>query len=219
MNYSMCSGSRLEAALAAKDREILRLLKDVQHLQSSLQELEESSANQIAELEGQLAAKNEAIEVRARTPWVVLRVGASHGQPCTHRVSSAEAGGEAAGAGGLRGDQDGAEVGLLLRPGGARPRPPPHRPSSFSPSILKAMKVASASCSLPQASAAGRWRVPGGRGAPAGPTAAPPPRPTAALLLAEHVEAGGGRPAAGEGGFLPAAEVPAGEARPDGQRW
>ncbi|CAM9552113.1 unnamed protein product [Bubo scandiacus] len=62
VNYSMCSGSRLEAALAAKDREILRLLKDVQHLQSSLQELEESSANQIAELEGQLAAKNEAIE-------------------------------------------------------------------------------------------------------------------------------------------------------------
>ncbi|KAM6403704.1 homeobox protein cut-like 2 [Rhynochetos jubatus] len=62
VNYSMCSGSRLEVALAAKDREILRLLKDVQHLQSSLQELEESSANQIAELEGQLAAKNEAIE-------------------------------------------------------------------------------------------------------------------------------------------------------------
>ncbi|OXB64152.1 hypothetical protein ASZ78_002082 [Callipepla squamata] len=62
VNYSMCSGSRLEAALAAKDREILRLLKDIQHLQSSLQELEESSANQIAELEGQLAAKNEAIE-------------------------------------------------------------------------------------------------------------------------------------------------------------
>ncbi|XP_009951268.1 PREDICTED: LOW QUALITY PROTEIN: homeobox protein cut-like 2, partial [Leptosomus discolor] len=46
VNYSMCSGSRLEVALAAKDREILRLLKDVQHLQSSLQELEESSANQ-----------------------------------------------------------------------------------------------------------------------------------------------------------------------------
>ncbi|KYO39702.1 homeobox protein cut-like 2 isoform B [Alligator mississippiensis] len=62
VNYSMCSGARLEAALAAKDREILRLLKDVQHLQSSLQELEESSANQIADLERQLAAKNEAIE-------------------------------------------------------------------------------------------------------------------------------------------------------------
>uniref|UniRef100_A0A7M4F395 Homeobox protein cut-like n=1 Tax=Crocodylus porosus TaxID=8502 RepID=A0A7M4F395_CROPO len=62
VNYSMCSGARLEAALAAKDREILRLLKDVQHLQSSLQELEESSASQIADLERQLAAKNEAIE-------------------------------------------------------------------------------------------------------------------------------------------------------------
>ncbi|XP_074868553.1 homeobox protein cut-like 2 [Carettochelys insculpta] len=61
-NYSLCSGSRLEAALAAKDREILRLLKDIQHLQNSLQELEESSANQIAELERQLAARNEAIE-------------------------------------------------------------------------------------------------------------------------------------------------------------
>lgn len=67
MNYSMCSGSRLEAALATKDREILRLLKDVQHLQSSLQELEESSATQIAELEEQLAAKNEAIEVGTRS--------------------------------------------------------------------------------------------------------------------------------------------------------
>nr|XP_033811291.1 homeobox protein cut-like 2 isoform X8 [Geotrypetes seraphini] len=59
--YSLCSGSRIEAALAAKDREILRLLKNVQHLQSSLQELEESSANQIAELERQLTMKSEAI--------------------------------------------------------------------------------------------------------------------------------------------------------------
>lgn len=65
VNYSLCSGPRLEATLAAKDREILRLLKDVQHLQNSLQELEESSANQIADLERQLTAKNEAIEVRA----------------------------------------------------------------------------------------------------------------------------------------------------------
>ncbi|XP_067395643.1 homeobox protein cut-like 2 isoform X5 [Emydura macquarii macquarii] len=62
VNYSLCSGPRLEATLAAKDREILRLLKDVQHLQNSLQELEESSANQIADLEQQLTAKNEAIE-------------------------------------------------------------------------------------------------------------------------------------------------------------
>ncbi|NWH62718.1 CUX2 protein, partial [Geococcyx californianus] len=102
VNYSMCSGSRLEAALAAKDREILRLLKDVQHLQSSLQELEESSANQIAELEGQLAAKNEAIEKLEEK---------------------------------LQAQADYEEIKTEL-------------------SILKAMKVASANCSLPQASAA-----------------------------------------------------------------
>uniref|UniRef100_A0A8C9UD22 Homeobox protein cut-like n=1 Tax=Serinus canaria TaxID=9135 RepID=A0A8C9UD22_SERCA len=99
VNYSMCSGSRLEAALAAKDREILRLLKDVQHLQSSLQELEESSATQIAELEGQLAAKNEAIE----------------------RLEEK-----------LQAQADYEEIKTEL-------------------SILKAMKVASAGCSLPQA--------------------------------------------------------------------
>ncbi|KAM8993112.1 homeobox protein cut-like 2 isoform 21-T23 [Ara ararauna] len=98
VNYSMCSGSRLESALAAKDREILRLLKDVQHLQSSLQELEESSANQIAELEGQLAAKNEAIEKLEEK---------------------------------LQAQADYEEIKTEL-------------------SILKAMKVASASCSLPQ---------------------------------------------------------------------
>ncbi|XP_069727270.1 homeobox protein cut-like 2 isoform X1 [Phaenicophaeus curvirostris] len=102
VNYSMCSGSRLEVALAAKDREILRLLKDVQHLQSSLQELEESSANQIAELEGQLAAKNEAIEKLEEK---------------------------------LQAQADYEEIKTEL-------------------SILKAMKVASANCSLPQASAA-----------------------------------------------------------------
>ncbi|XP_062999754.1 homeobox protein cut-like 2 [Elgaria multicarinata webbii] len=62
VNYSLCPGPRLEAALAAKDREILRLLKEIQHLQNSMQEMEESSANQIADLERQLAAKNEAIE-------------------------------------------------------------------------------------------------------------------------------------------------------------
>lgn len=125
MNYSMCSGSRLEAALAAKDREILRLLKDVQHLQSSLQELEESSANQIAELEGQLAAKNEAIEV---CPWGLGACWGGRGtgpampgvcqEPAarTPPLCSAEAGGEAAGAGGLRGDQNGAEVWLDWHP-------------------------------------------------------------------------------------------------------
>ncbi|XP_054551309.1 homeobox protein cut-like 2 isoform X2 [Talpa occidentalis] len=62
VNFALCSGPRLEAALASKDREILRLLKDVQLLQNSLQELEETSANQIADLERQLTAKSEAIE-------------------------------------------------------------------------------------------------------------------------------------------------------------
>ncbi|XP_026546431.1 homeobox protein cut-like 2 [Notechis scutatus] len=62
VNYSLCPGPRLEAALAAKDREILRLLKEIQHLQNSMQEIEDSSANQIADLERQLAAKSEAIE-------------------------------------------------------------------------------------------------------------------------------------------------------------
>lgn len=65
VNFALCSGPRLEAALASKDREIVRLLKDAQHLQNSLQELEEASANQIAELERQLSAKSEAIEVGA----------------------------------------------------------------------------------------------------------------------------------------------------------
>ncbi|CAH2295905.1 homeobox cut-like 2 isoform X1 [Pelobates cultripes] len=60
--FSLCSGPHLEATLAVKDREILRLLKDIQHLQNSIQELEESSANQIAELEQQLVIKAEAIQ-------------------------------------------------------------------------------------------------------------------------------------------------------------
>uniref|UniRef100_A0A8C5LAW3 Homeobox protein cut-like n=1 Tax=Jaculus jaculus TaxID=51337 RepID=A0A8C5LAW3_JACJA len=62
VSFTLCSGPRLEAALASKDREILRLLKDAQQLRHSLQELEEVSANQIADLERQLAAKSEAIE-------------------------------------------------------------------------------------------------------------------------------------------------------------
>ncbi|XP_056392446.1 homeobox protein cut-like 2 isoform X3 [Hyla sarda] len=61
-SFPLCSGSHLESALASKDREILRLLKDIQHLQNSIQELEESSSNQIAELEQQLLIKTEAIE-------------------------------------------------------------------------------------------------------------------------------------------------------------
>ncbi|XP_021113140.1 homeobox protein cut-like 2 isoform X5 [Heterocephalus glaber] len=62
VGFALCSGPRLEVALASKDREILRLLKDAQHLRNSLQELEEASASQIADLERQLTAKSEAIE-------------------------------------------------------------------------------------------------------------------------------------------------------------
>lgn len=53
---------------------------------------------------------------------------------------------------------------------------------------------------------------------PALPPLAPPPFPISAWLFAEHIEGGGG-PAAGEGGFLPLAEVPAREAQPAGQHW
>lgn len=56
------SPSQLEAALLAKDREILRLLENIQRLQFTLQEVQETSANQIIELERQLAYKTEAIE-------------------------------------------------------------------------------------------------------------------------------------------------------------
>ncbi|XP_019119915.1 homeobox protein cut-like 2 isoform X2 [Larimichthys crocea] len=54
--------SQLEATLLAKDREILRLLENIQRLQFTLQEVQETSANQILELERQLAYKTEAIE-------------------------------------------------------------------------------------------------------------------------------------------------------------
>lgn len=55
--------AQLEAALLAKDREILRLLENIQRLQFTLQEVQETSANQILELERQLAYKTDAIEV------------------------------------------------------------------------------------------------------------------------------------------------------------
>ncbi|XP_061762991.1 homeobox protein cut-like 2 isoform X3 [Nerophis ophidion] len=54
--------SELETTLLAKDREIIRLLENVQRLQFTLQEVQENSANQIIELERQLAYKTEAIE-------------------------------------------------------------------------------------------------------------------------------------------------------------
>ncbi|XP_008415478.1 homeobox protein cut-like 2 isoform X2 [Poecilia reticulata] len=54
--------AQVEAALLAKDREILRLLENIQRLQFTLQEVQETSSNQILELERQLAYKTEAIE-------------------------------------------------------------------------------------------------------------------------------------------------------------
>uniref|UniRef100_A0A670IIR6 Homeobox protein cut-like n=1 Tax=Podarcis muralis TaxID=64176 RepID=A0A670IIR6_PODMU len=86
VNYSLCPGPRLEAALASKDREILRLLKEIQHLQNSLQELEGSSANQIAELERQVAAKNDAIEkleekLRAQSDYEEIKTELSISKP------------------------------------------------------------------------------------------------------------------------------------------
>ncbi|KAG7480578.1 hypothetical protein MATL_G00057740 [Megalops atlanticus] len=59
---SECASSRLESALMVKDREVLRLLENVQRLQFTLQEVQETSANRIAELERRLAYKKEAIE-------------------------------------------------------------------------------------------------------------------------------------------------------------
>lgn len=58
-----CSPSQLEAVLFSKDREILRLLENVQRLQFTLQEVQDSSASQLAGLEHELAYKTEAIEV------------------------------------------------------------------------------------------------------------------------------------------------------------
>lgn len=63
--------SQLEAALLAKDREILRLLENIQRLQFTLQEVQETSANQLLELERQLAYKTEAIEVSGSNTWEV----------------------------------------------------------------------------------------------------------------------------------------------------
>uniref|UniRef100_A0A672LHS2 DNA-binding protein SATB n=1 Tax=Sinocyclocheilus grahami TaxID=75366 RepID=A0A672LHS2_SINGR len=64
--------SRLEAMLFSKDREILRLLENVQRIQFTLQEVQDSSANQIAELERQLAYKSESIEESAKTAEALL---------------------------------------------------------------------------------------------------------------------------------------------------
>lgn len=46
-----------------KQRELERLMEDVQKLQSSLSELTESTANQIRELQQQLNAKHTLLQV------------------------------------------------------------------------------------------------------------------------------------------------------------
>uniref|UniRef100_A0A4W5MWR6 Homeobox protein cut-like n=1 Tax=Hucho hucho TaxID=62062 RepID=A0A4W5MWR6_9TELE len=59
--------SKLEAKLIAKDREILRLLENIQRLQFALQEVQDTSANQIISLERQLAYKTERLEAKLQS--------------------------------------------------------------------------------------------------------------------------------------------------------
>ncbi|KAL4609596.1 homeobox protein cut-like 2 isoform X1 [Arapaima gigas] len=56
------AGLQLEGTLVEKDREIARLQEDAQTLRCILQNAQESSASQIAEMEQQLVDKTEAIE-------------------------------------------------------------------------------------------------------------------------------------------------------------
>eukprot|EP00062_Callorhinchus_milii_P022195 gi/632979782/ref/XP_007906663.1/ PREDICTED: protein CASP [Callorhinchus milii] len=54
--------SSLEVELAAKDREIVQLVEDVQRLQANLTKLRESSAGQVSQLEQQLSVKNSTLK-------------------------------------------------------------------------------------------------------------------------------------------------------------
>ncbi|XP_069741033.1 homeobox protein cut-like 1 isoform X11 [Narcine bancroftii] len=54
--------SSLEVELAAKDREIMQLVEDVQRLQANLTKLRETSANQVSHLEQQLTTKNNTLK-------------------------------------------------------------------------------------------------------------------------------------------------------------
>ncbi|XP_072445378.1 homeobox protein cut-like 1 isoform X5 [Chiloscyllium punctatum] len=54
--------SSLEVELAAKDREIIQLVEDVQRLQANLTKLRETSASQVSQLEQQLSAKNSTLK-------------------------------------------------------------------------------------------------------------------------------------------------------------
>ncbi|XP_048413490.1 homeobox protein cut-like 1 isoform X3 [Stegostoma tigrinum] len=54
--------SSLEVELAAKDREIMQLVEDVQRLQANLTKLRETSASQVSQLEQQLSVKNSTLK-------------------------------------------------------------------------------------------------------------------------------------------------------------
>ncbi|XP_072325219.1 protein CASP-like isoform X5 [Scyliorhinus torazame] len=54
--------SSLEVELAAKDREIMQLVEDVQRLQANLTKLRETSASQVSRLEQQLSAKSSTLK-------------------------------------------------------------------------------------------------------------------------------------------------------------
>ncbi|XP_055513441.1 cut-like homeobox 1b isoform X8 [Leucoraja erinacea] len=54
--------SSLEVELAAKDREVMQLVEDVQRLQANLTKLHETSTNQVSQLEQQLTAKNSTLK-------------------------------------------------------------------------------------------------------------------------------------------------------------
>ncbi|GAB6033706.1 hypothetical protein CHUAL_013821 [Chamberlinius hualienensis] len=58
---SILTRSSLEMELAAKDKEICQLMNDVQQLQTAINQLKESSASQIAQLEEQLELKSKKI--------------------------------------------------------------------------------------------------------------------------------------------------------------
>ncbi|XP_067866126.1 homeobox protein cut-like 1 isoform X2 [Heterodontus francisci] len=54
--------SSLEVELAAKDREIMQLVEDVQRLQANLTKLRETTASQVSQLEQQLSVKNSTLK-------------------------------------------------------------------------------------------------------------------------------------------------------------
>lgn len=60
-SLELLSRSGLEVELAAKEKEVVQLVEDVQKLQASLGKLRESTAAQVAKLEEELSRKNKAL--------------------------------------------------------------------------------------------------------------------------------------------------------------